>query len=140
LKSSSCMIQNLDLSYNRINTQCLNVLCSSLVYNKQLLTLNIEENPIPMPSLKILLTLLYHNEIIYEIKYSKKVSESEDSAKFSNLRRKNSTYMKREKVAPKGFCRVWHLICCLPLSFWHSKHEAFRFKYDTLALNKLEKN
>jgi len=156
LSNKNCPVQVLDLSHNKISTKGLQTLCSALTHNKSIHKLNIEKNQIPLSSMKTLLIMLYHNENIYEIKYDggdhpslQEFKAQLDAGNFKDLAKlqrsstsilkelskKDRESKKKKDTAAKKVCKVafWPV-----LTFYHSKHDAFKFKYDTEALNMLE--
>lgn len=96
-------------------------------------------------SLKILLAMLYRNQVLKNIKYS--ITNEDNIKRLAQFKQiSHLTPIEIEDQLEKldaghGSLR-WYQKICLPLwcwrSFIHDKHEAFRFKYDTKALNVIE--
>ena len=95
-------------------------------------------------SLKILLAMLFRNTVLQNIKYS--VTNEENIKRLQQF--KEISHLSVEEIEEKleklqDHHEVsWKQKLCLPFwcwkSFIHDKHEAFRFKYDTKALNLIE--
>ena len=121
LRDPDCNLKELNLANNRIGASGLNSICSALCSNSSVMKLNIKNNKIEHSELKMLLALLYRNQTIMEIIYSEADPEKERNKQ-------------KEKEKSPSRCP---LVACYR-SFLHDKHESFRFKYDTVALNKVE--
>ena len=137
-------IEVLNLSKNRIGTQGLQHLCSALTVNRSIKHIDLTENMIPDDSLKIILAMLFRNLTIEDIAFSvtleKNVQRIEKFNAIKHLAIEDIEDKLEKFQEHKDLTRLQKL--CLPLWCWKSfirdKHEAFRFKYDTMALNTLE--
>lgn len=137
-------IERLNLSKNRIGPSGLQHICSALTVNKSIKYLDITDNMVQDESYKILLAMLFRNPWILNIKYS--LTNEENQKRLEKFKQNKHLPLDEleEKlndstvIKPKS----WMEKLCFPVLCWksfiHDKHEAFRFKYDTNALNLIE--
>ena len=139
-------IEVLNLQNNRIGPSGLQHICSALTINISIKHLDIRDNMIQDESLKILLAMLFRNKTLKNIKYSitneeniSRLKQFKEISHLSPLEIENQLEKHTESQSQKS--SIFQKIC-LPLRCWrsfiHDKHEAFRFKYDTKALNIIE--
>lgn len=137
-------IETLVLQNNRIGPDGLQHICSALAVNGSVKNLDVRDNSIQDESLKMLLAMLFKNKSIVNIKYS--VTNEANIKRleaFDALRNLPVCEIedKLELDHSNEDLPLWQkIICCIWCwkSFIHDKHEAFRFKYDTAALNEVE--
>lgn len=135
-------IKELSLRNNRIGPTGLQHICSSLTKNTSIKVLDIRDNLIEDESYKIVLAMLLRNQTLVTIKYS--VANKENVARISRFEEVKD--LDNEQI--EDILEHDHIDlttgqkACLPYWCWksliHAKHEAFRFKYETKALNKIE--
>ena len=143
-------IKKLDISKNSFTVVGLQEICSVLSANDGCTVeeLDIRENRIPDRSLKMLMGMLYINNKVTVINYS--VYDPENIAKlerFKELQEKPGVCMDDSAILHLMHkhhteIKCWQrVVCCVWMwkSFLHSKHEAFRFKYDSDVMQDLEK-
>ena len=145
-------IQRLVLQNCNINGKTLNIIADALTKtgNSNLLLLDIRKNPIQDPQYKILYGLLMSNQSLHSIKYTLyEESNLKMLNEFQNLQNLGHDSLHASN-------KLLHLVhenhhhpmplwqkICFPVWCWksliHDKHEAFRFKYDTESIKKVEK-
>lgn len=145
-------IERLILQNCNINGKTLNIIADALTCtaNSNLLLLDIQKNPIQDPQYKVLYGLLMSNESIETIKYTlyeesnlqmlrefqSLLAQSHNSL-HASARLQHWAHEHHHRPIP-----LWQKIC-FPIWCWksliHDKHEAFRFKYDTESIRKMEK-
>ena len=143
-------IERLKINDNNLGSDGLQHVCSSMVCNKSILYLNIENNNVEDASYKVLYSLFQKNKVISELRYSLTDKENQNKReKFAELLRGEDApedlneWLECHQNEEHSHAELnWKQKVCLPLwcwkSFIHDKHEAFRFKYDTEKLNTLE--
>ena len=117
--------------------------------NQNLIFLDIRNNPIQDPQYKVLYGLLMNNSSILRIEYTLMEEKNlEMIEEFKSLQEQGYTSLSAsqhlEHLAHEHHHRptpLWQKIC-FPIWCWksliHDKHEAFRFKYDTESIRRLE--
>lgn len=157
-------IIELNLNDNNISTNGLLILCSALATNKSIKNLNIENNQFPRSALKSLLNLLYYNNTLLDIKYTcplekhdhdyidkdiideieqNSVLEPEDIEidlpwNSMDVTKEKELKRLRKSLTKKKKCCWWCPIMFIWYSFMADKKEAFKFKYDTDSISKIE--
>lgn len=144
-------LQHLILQKCHINGNTLNLIADALCRdsNSNLKTVDIRENPIQDPQYKVLLGLMQANERLDSIEYTLNdqdnlhaVEQFKGLLKEGNDLKEATTRMKEMHDEHHHHATpLWQKIC-FPIWCWksliHDKHEAFRFKYDSKAINRIE--
>lgn len=144
-------MQKLVLQYCNINARTLNLIAQTITNagNQNLIFLDIRNNPIQDPQYKVLYGLLMNNSSILRIEYTLMEEKNlEMIEEFKSLQEQGYTSLSAsqhlEHLAHEHHHRptpLWQKIC-FPIWCWksliHDKHEAFRFKYDTESIRRLE--
>ena len=118
-------------------------ICSSLTVNHSIKLLDISDNTIQDESYKILLGMLVRNNVLIDIKYS---LENEENIKRLQAFEQHAKLPEQEIIkllqVEDNTKVLWWEKVLFPIWIWKSfqvsKQEALRFKFDTVALNKLE--
>jgi len=150
IEDKDSTIETLILRKNGIGTEGLHHISSALTENTSIQIIDIRDNPIPDSFLKIFFGTLQKNDTILRIDYTVKESENitkrEKIEKLQKEHKDDFDELESELVNLMGHHVdnfKWYIKACLPIwcwkSFIHDKHEAFRFRYNTKALNMLEK-
>lgn len=142
-------IRKLALRDCQLNAKGLALIADALTKknNENLCHLDIQNNPIDDPQLKILFGLLQNNESLDRVDYSlydeANIKKLEDFKKFHEEGLDLNTISMRISKAHSHHHRtpLWQKIIfpiALVKHLIHAKHEAFRFKYDTHAISEIE--
>ena len=144
-------IKSLKVQNCKINAQTLTMLAGALTKseNANLTSLDIRDNPIQDEQYKILFGLLQNNASIMQLDYT--LYDDENIKKLQEFRLLNDEGLSVTDISIRlsehdhhghHHIPLWQKII-FPIWCWksliHDKHEAFRFKYDTVAITRIEK-